>query len=425
MVKITELHEALQLVLTKSATEQGEQSGWHQRQGQISASQFVQTVSFGFLEDPHATLGRLARVAGTLGAAVTPQAISQRFTKESVALLRGVVMDALGILLEADPVEVDWLQQLKGGVYLNDSTQITWHADWAATWDGGRAAALKLPTLIDLLRGSLQIDVVPARQHDTATRLANLDFPPGSVVVEDAGYLDSERMQRRHAQGVHTIVSYRSDLAVFDDQGRRLDVLRWLQQQPGHCVERRVFWQGSYYRLVAVPLSPASAERKRHDLRETAHKHGRRPTQEALALAAWHLSLTTLPEELATTDQIATLMRLRWQIELLFKLWKDQGKLDETRGWKPERIETEFYAKLLGILIQHWLVLTIGWHWVERSLVKIGQAIRESIRALCLVWQERERLASFCTRLTRSSEKTARISSHCHQESTAHRMMRT
>jgi hypothetical protein len=291
-------------------------------------------------------------------------------------------------------------------------------------FDGGRAAALKLPTLLEHLGGSLQIEVVPARKPDSATRLANLDFPPGSVVVEDAGYLDGERMRRRCRQGVHTMVSYRRDLVVFAEQGRRLDVLRWLQQQPGRCVERRVFWQGSWSRFVAIPLSRASAERKRHELRETARHNGRRPTQEALALAAWHLVLTTLPEELVTTAQIATLTRLRWQIELLLKLWKDQGKLDETRGWKPERIETEFYAKLLGLLIQHWLVLTIGWHWVERSLVKIGQAIRESIRAFCLVWQEKERLASFCTRLTQIIEKTARISSHCHQESTARLVMR-
>ena len=83
---------------------------------------------------------------------MTPQAISQRFTGKSVALMRGVVLDALGVLLEADPVEVEWLQRFKGGVYLNDSTQIPWHADWAATWDGGAtAAALKIPTLIERL----------------------------------------------------------------------------------------------------------------------------------------------------------------------------------------------------------------------------------------------------------------------------------
>jgi hypothetical protein len=385
----------------------------------------VQTVSFGFLEQPHATMGQLARVAGTLGAAVTPQAISQRFTRQSVALMRGVVRDALGILLEADPVEVAWLQRFPGGVYLNDSTQITWHADWATIWDGGAtAAALKIPTLIDLVRGSLQADVISARQHDSATRLANLDFPTDSVVVEDSGYLDGERMQRRCAQGVHTIVSYRSDVVVFDEQGRRLDVLLWLRQHPGQGADRRVRWQGCWYRLVAVPLAPEIVERKRRGIRTTARKHGRQPTSQSLALAAWHLILTTIPEDRATTDQIATLMRLRWQIELLFKLWKDQGKLDETRGWKPERIETEFYAKLLGLLIQHWLILTIGWHWVERSLVKIGQAIRETMRAFCLVWQERKHLASFCTRLTQTIEKTARITSHYHQESTAHRVMR-
>jgi hypothetical protein len=46
---------ALPLVLEASATEHGLRSGWQQRRGQVSPSQFVQTLVFGFLEDPHAT----------------------------------------------------------------------------------------------------------------------------------------------------------------------------------------------------------------------------------------------------------------------------------------------------------------------------------------------------------------------------------
>jgi hypothetical protein len=71
----------------------------------------VQTLVFGFLEDPHASLGHLghlARVAHAVGAWVTPQAISQRFTPAAVALLRGVLRDALGYVAALAFAGHDW-----------------------------------------------------------------------------------------------------------------------------------------------------------------------------------------------------------------------------------------------------------------------------------------------------------------------------
>ncbi|MEI8165483.1 MAG: hypothetical protein WCG26_03855 [Chloroflexales bacterium] len=47
-----------------------------------------------------------------------------------------------------------------------------------------------------------------------------------------------------------------------------------------------------------------------------------------------------------------------WQIELLNKLWKRHGEVDETRGRRPARVLAEVYAKCIGMLIQHWLLLT-------------------------------------------------------------------
>ena len=129
MGTIPELEGALQLVLQASAAEHGRTSGWQRRRGALSPSQFVQTLVVGFLEDPHASIGHLARVAPALGAWVTPQAISQRFTPAAVALLRGVLTDALGVLLEAEPVAVALWQAFPGGVYLHDATQ-TMRRNW-------------------------------------------------------------------------------------------------------------------------------------------------------------------------------------------------------------------------------------------------------------------------------------------------------
>ncbi len=420
MVTIPDLHEALQLVLVERAEARGRSSGWQQRRGQISASQFIQTLVWGWLEDPEATLGHLARVAHATGALVTQQAISQRFSPHSIALVRGVLEDAMQIVVQAEPVEVALLQAFPGGVYLNDSTQLALHADWHDTWDGGSlAAALKIPTQYDLLRGTLQLDLTPARQHDSVTTLANTRLPVGSVVIEDLGYLDLQRMHARQVGGVGTIVPLSSCLVLADEGGHRINLLAWLRRHSGTIVERWVCLHGRRVRLVAIPASAEATQRKRHGITADARQHGRVPNPRSLALAAWIVILTTVPREQATCWQIGTLMRLRWQVELLFKLWKDQGKLDETRGWKPERVATEWYAKLLGLLLQHWLLLATGWQWPDRSLVKSGETIREYGRCLCLVWSHQEALAMLCARMACSIALVGRITSHSHQHSAA------
>lgn len=419
-MRIPELWEALQVVLQESALEWGQRSGWQQRRGRITAAQFVQTLVWGWLADPHASLGQLTRMAHTTGALVTAQAISQRFSSRSVALLRGVLRDAFAVAVAAAPLDVALLQRFPGGVYLNDTTQLPLPDDWHATWDGGGiAAALKIPVVLDLMHGTLQAELVPARQHDTKTSLANLTFPPESVVIEDLGYLDLDRMQRRQEHGVATLVPLRCTLAVADAQGRRIQVHAWLNRHPNEVVERTVLIHGQWLRLVALPASAATTARKQQGIRQSARKHGRVPNPTALALAAWIIVLTTVPPEQATSHQIGTLMRLRWQIELVFKLWKDQGKLDETRGWNPERIETEWYAKLLGVLLQHWILVTTSWQQVDRSWTKVGAAIREEARTLCWVWQDGARLTAVCERIARSVAVTGRVTSHDRQRSTA------
>jgi hypothetical protein len=61
---------------------------------------------------------------------------------------------------------------------------------------------------------------------------------------------------------------------------------------------------------------------------------------------------------------------------LLFKLWKQHGHLDASRSSKPWRVLTEVLAKLLGLLVQHWVVITGCWRTPDRSLVQAAQTVR-------------------------------------------------
>jgi hypothetical protein len=67
--------------------------------------------------------------------------------------------------------------------------------------------------------------------------------------------------------------------------------------------------------------------------------------------AAWTLLVTNMPGDCLTLREALVLVRVRWQIELLFKLWKSHGRVDESQSTKPWRILCEVYAKLLTMLV--------------------------------------------------------------------------
>jgi hypothetical protein len=67
---------------------------------------------------------------------------------------------------------------------------------------------------------------------------------------------------------------------------------------------------------------------------------------------------------------------------LLFKLWKAQGYLDEWRGVKVERILCELFARLIGLVIQHWLALLSCWDDLHRSFPAVSELIRGQVPTL-------------------------------------------
>lgn len=130
-----------------------------------------------------------------------------------------------------------------------------------------------------------------------------------------------------------------------------------------------------------VPLAVATERRRK--IKAEAKRNGETPSQRRLALADWSFFVTNLPPQLLTLAEAFVMARLRWQIELLFKLWKSYGHLDAFHTQNPQRILCEFYAKLLAMIIQHWALLTCCWAFPDRSLVKAAKTVRQ--HAFCLL----------------------------------------
>jgi len=94
------------------------------------------------------------------------------------------------------------------------------------------------------------------------------------------------------------------------------------------------------------------------------------------------------------------LYRVRWQIELLFKLWKTNNKLSESNSNNPHRILSEFYVKLMVILFEHWIILSGSWKNPNRSLVKATQLIKEQSARLAKAINNRDELLALLEELS-------------------------
>ena len=73
--------------------------------------------------------------------------------------------------------------------------------------------------------------------------------------------------------------------------------------------------------------------------------------QRHLHLLAWSVFITNVPRDWLAAKDIMLLYRLRWQVELIFKLWKSLAKLDAIAHCGPHRFLCQFYARLLALLV--------------------------------------------------------------------------
>ena len=179
------------------------------------------------------------------------------------------------------------------------------------------------------------------------------------------------------AEGSYFLSRMHHTTAVFTPEGQRTRLLDLLGPEPSYDLRVQLgCTQRLPARLLAVRVPPAVAAARRRGLKATARKHGRTPTAEGLAWADWTLLVTNAGTDRLSLPEALVLVRARWQLELLFTLWKQHGRIDESRSSKPWRVLCEVWAKLLAVLVQHWLSITGCWQYPERSLVKAAQVVR-------------------------------------------------
>jgi len=387
------------------------------RQRVFTGRSLLLMIVLTLLRKPAATWADFHLTAAQLGLQLTQTAIEKRFAagQPLVDFFRCALQRALQKTIAADPSAAALFQQFTA-VLIGDASTISLPdglADLFAGCGGSAGtsrAALKLQVLWDLKTGQLvQLHLEPGRASDTNSPIAQADVAAGSLLVFDLGYFDLGRFATLGAQGAKFISRLRHGTEVYDSEGKPLNLVAYLRQQPTGLVDRPIQLGASVRlrcRLVAIRVPQEVAHRRRQQARDKAAKKGRQPTAEYLELLGWSLFVTNGSEEELTWKAVVVLYRARWQIELLFKLWKSHNRLAQQRaGAKALEVLAVFYAKLLGVLLQHWILVATAWSGERRSLFKAARALAEMVKEILLRLEDSAALEAAMQRLRDLIEK--------------------
>jgi hypothetical protein len=388
-----------------------------QRKRKFSARTLAQTFVLGFLRRPNASDEDLAQMAGLCGVSLTPQAVEQRFTSRLVVFLEALFRRALECAVSSSQSVAPLLERFTD-VLVVDSSTISLPAEMAERFPGcggsygSGKAALKCQVQWSLKSGSLDTIAIEAgRDCDYKSSLQQAHLSAGTLRIADLGYFDTKVFERFSQDGVFWLSRLQFNTNVYSPDGEVLALLNWLAARKG-SVDQPVLLGSKRKiscRLLAWRVPEEVANRRRQKLiAATKRKSGRVPSATRLAWCDWMILVTNVPTEKLSPAEAAVLYRARWQIELLFKRWKSSGLVAELTGATLERRMAKLWARLLAVLLQHWLLLTSTWGDPRCSLTKACEAIRSVATLLAVSLQTKPRLVETLKALLRITASTAR-----------------
>lgn len=381
-ISVAELHGTMHDLFNDSADWLAQDTCFCQRKRQLSGSVFAKALVFSLLEKPASSLQDFADFAAEhLHVHVSHNAFEQRFNDQAIDFLAALFAEAFHRCLSAQPALLPLLHRFNG-VFLRDASCISLPSGLAHLFPGRKgkggkpAAALKLVLEMEVSTGQFtEAEVLPGLDNEKTSLIADKPLPAGALLLEDMGFLEGERLQEYMLQGVYFLTRVPAWTAFFEKKQRRkgyqrLDVLKWLRQAEGWYLQRQVYVfhkQKLALRLLAVRVPEEIAEQRRRRVREEAKKRGRPVSQKKLDLCEWNVLITNAPQELISASEGWEMRRVRWQIELVFRVFKSEGGIDKTQARTRERVLSELYAKLLAMVVLRWVLLAAGYRQLRHS----------------------------------------------------------
>ena len=179
---------------------------------------------------------------------------------------------------------------------------------------------------------------------------------PGDLVLRDMGYFCINEFRLIAERGGFWVSRLPANAGVFMENGQTLE--EHLKSTKINTLDMMVNLgkkAGEKVRLVAVRATRDITEKRRRNRKKAAAQKGKTPPANTLLRDGWHLMVCNVGKDQLDTRKLTELYAVRWQVEIIFRAWKQSGSLVKAldRKSNAEHLHALIYASIL------WLVLTM------------------------------------------------------------------
>ena len=302
------------------------------------------------------------------GIELSKQGLDKKFNDDALHFLKRLIEKQLAAKLNHQ-LETQWLKKFTR-VTLKDGTRFDILDKFKDMLPGSGGSASKAGACIqfefDLKTGTIiELDITPANRPDNKEASEVLDdVAEGDLVIRDLGYhiyASFLNIIKKKAFFISRLHPKTPVYILKNGFYQRLDFKKLYHKMKSNgegwkCISVFIGADKMPVNMTMEIVPEAVHERRIRNAKKNNSKKGRKTSEEYNYLTRFSLFITNIPKKDLPPRIISTLYRIRWQIELIFKIWKSIFCINHKTSMKFKRWLCLLYVRLL-IMIINWNII--------------------------------------------------------------------
>ena len=294
---------------------------------------------------------------------VTKQGLHERYTQKAALYLKSILSQLCFVIDK--PMDEGWFGSFNN-IYVKDSTKFVLPEEYVQVMPGFGGNSSKSAACIqyeyDIKTGSIHdLNITPANRPDTRDAQDTQDnIGPNDLVIRDLGYYSTDVIRKFIENKAFIISKLNTKTLVYEMKNSKYELLefgklyQWMKKNKILQIEKQVFIGVKTklpIRLIIEIVPDEVFAQRMAKVNKYNKRKGHITSNDYTNRARFNLIITNVSSETIPAQAIIALYHVRWQIELVFKIWKSTFGVHKIGKMKYYRWLSILYAKLILIAI--------------------------------------------------------------------------